>query len=224
MTESATAPDPAANLVYRRLEFAALYLAAPIAMAGLVAGGVVSARSMPNVFAGVFVFALILLARTRGFYWRSLFKGGLVPNWGAALLFFGVTAAGVYLLTLWLAPWSLFGLPNRSPELWTRILIFYPLLSVIPQGIIYRVLFFARYADLFPNRMSAIAANALAFGLGHLFYLNPVAVGLTVVGGAAFGWAYTQYGSFWFANLLHAFGGWTIFTVGLGVYFYHGAI
>ena len=62
------------------------------------------------------------------------------------------------------------------------------------------------------------------FALAHLFFQNWIALALCAAGGLAFGWAYKMRGSFWFASLLHTIGGWAVFTVGLGRYFYHGAI
>ena len=128
-------------------------------------------------------------------------------------------------MTLWLAPGRLFWLPTHAPELWRTIIIFYPIVSVLPQSIIYRALFFSRYRPVFPSDGAAIAANAFMFGLAHLFYLNWVAFLLTALGGAVFAWVHYKRESYWFANLLHAIGGWAVFTSGLGgAYFYHGAI
>ncbi|MEL7173202.1 MAG: CPBP family glutamic-type intramembrane protease, partial [Pseudomonadota bacterium] len=77
---------------------------------------------------------------------------------------------------------------------------------------------------LFPTPALAMLANGAAFGIGHLFYQNPVAIGLTALSGLIIAWAYMRSGSFLLALLLHAIGGMTIFTVGLGRFFYHGAI
>ena len=65
---------------------------------------------------------------------------------------------------------------------------------------------------------------AIVFGLAHLFYLNWVAVMLTMAGGLVFAWAHVERGSFWLAGLLHMIAGWAVFTAGLGGFFYHGAI
>ena len=205
-------------------EFAAIYAAAPLAMAWLVFERIVPASRMPGAFAALFILAICLLFATEGFRWRDLMKGRLIADWRALLAYSAVTLGAIYLLTLWLTPHALFGFPNRAPEIWTRVMIFYPILSVIPQGIIYRALFFGRYRSLFSSPVQSIVVGALAFGLAHLFFLNWVAVALTVVGGAAFGWAHLERRSFWFGNLLHAIGGWSVFTIGLGRFFYHGAI
>jgi membrane protease YdiL (CAAX protease family) len=193
-------------------------------MAALVATGIISARTAPNAFALLLAIAVVLLAVTPGFSLRRLLLSNPVADWKAMLVFFALAAAVTVGLTWWLTPSRLLAMPRYSPDLWQRIMLFYPILSVLPQGIIYRALFFERYRVLFPGNRAAIAAHAIAFGLAHLFFLNWVAVALTVAGGAAFGWAHLERRSFWFANLLHAFAGWSVFTAGLGIYFYHGAI
>lgn len=212
------------RFVWRWLECVVIFLVAPLAMAALVATGTVSARSAPNAFAVLCVIALVLTAVTPGFSIRRTLLSNPVADWLAMLLFLAITAGVTIALTWWLVPGRLFAMPRYSPELWQRILFFYPLLSVLPQAIIYRVLFFERYRVLFPSDTAAIGAHAIAFGLAHLFFLNWVAVALTVIGGAVFGWAHLQRQSFWFANVLHTFAGWSIFTTGLGTFFYHGAI
>ena len=58
----------------------------------------------------------------------------------------------------------------------------YPILSVYPQGIVYRGFFFHRYRKLFPDRRLLILASALVFGYGHVIYDEPATVGLTMVG------------------------------------------
>ena len=223
-TEAATDIVALPRRQWRWVEFLAIYIVAPVVVAWLVAEGRVSSRDMPTVFAFLFLLAVALLALTPGVGLRRLLRSHPLPAWRPALAYTVVMIAGVFLLTWLLAPWSLFGFPKRAPESWARVMVFYPLLSVIPQGIIYRALLFARYRDLFPSAIWAIVASAVAFSLAHLFFLNPVAIGLTVLGGLMFAWAHGVCGSFWFANLLHALSGWAIFTIGLGRYFYHGAI
>ena len=44
------------------------------------------------------------------------------------------------------------------------------------------------------------------------------------MGGLIFGLVYLRFGSLLLATVLHAIAGQLVFTSGLGVYFYHGAI
>lgn len=213
----------------RRLRLGAecfiLFVAAPIFTAYLIFVGELSNAAMPQVFLALFVLAMVLLFLTRGFSWRSLVQGRFSPDWRLLAAFVVATSIITVSMTLWLAPGRLFWLPTHAPELWRTIIIFYPIVSVLPQSIIYRALFFSRYRPIFPSDTAAIIANAFMFGLAHLFYLNWVAFVLTSLGGAVFAWVHYKRESYWFANLLHAFGGWAVFTSGLGgAYFYHGAI
>ncbi len=201
------------------LECAALFVGLPVVMAVAV-----SPYRMRDVFIGATVVALVLLIFTPGFRWRSLVEGPILREWRAILLFTLVTMGISAALVLWLSPERFLAMPRHMTELWLRIMIWYPFLSALPQEIIYRVLFFERYGPLFPGRRWAIAANAACFGLAHLFYLNWPAVLLTTLGGVVFAWAYAGRRSFGLAFLLHMLGGQIIFTFGLGIYFYHGAI
>lgn len=214
-----------ASVAWLRIEFLTIYLVAPLSMAALVAAGVMGARFTPLGFLILFVAALALLARTPGFDWRSLIVGRLAAHWPVALGFAAVCALTAVALTRWLAPQALFFLPLEAPGVWAAMSVLYPALSVVPQGLIYRALFFQRYRSLFPDPRIAIPVNALLFGLAHLFYLNWVAVTLTALGGLVFAWAYVVARSFPLSVLLHAIAGWLVFTSGLGVvYFLHTAI
>jgi uncharacterized protein len=51
-------------------------------------------------------------------------------------------------------------------------------LSVYPQGIIYRAFFFERYRGLFPGPAMLIVVSAAAFSFAHIIFRNPIAVGL----------------------------------------------
>lgn len=220
MSDAASRP----NLERRRVEFALLFFAAPIAVAYMVSTGGLASWSMPTAFATLFVVSVVLLCLTREFSWRTLLRFGLDGRWRGALAFVVLTITSLAAITYLAAPHALFRMPFDAPDLWRRISMYYPVFSVIPQGVIYRALFFSRYRPLFPNERTAIVFGALVFALGHLFFLNGLAVSLTFAGGLVFAWAHGDRGGFWFGNLLHAFAGWMVFTVGLGRFFYHGAI
>lgn len=201
------------------IEFGALFLGVPAAM--LAFFGAYSLFATLWALAGV---AAVLLALTPGFRWRDLLRGPVLGEWRLILAFSVLSAAGCAALALWLAPQSFLAMPRGRFEFWLFLMAAYPLLSALPQELIYRALFFERYGVLFRDRRSLIAANGGAFAVGHLFYLNPVAIGLTAVAGAVIGWAYARGRSFLLAALLHAIGGNLIFTMGLGRFFYHGAV
>lgn len=133
----------------------------------------------------------------------------------ALLLWFGVHR---------LAPELEWNFVRRQPAFWALVMVLYPVLSVYPQGLLYRAFFFQRYSSLFSGRWTMILASAAAFAFMHLIFRNWIAVGLTFLGGILFAFRYDQTGSLAVSSLEHAFYGCWLFTVGLGQYFYHGTI
>ncbi|HRQ73155.1 MAG TPA: CPBP family intramembrane metalloprotease [Phycisphaerales bacterium] len=117
---------------------------------------------------------------------------------------------------------SLFSLPRRRPELWATIMLLYPLVSVYPQEVIFRVFFFHRYGTLFARPGAMIAASALAFGFVHIVFGNWIAVAMTLIGGTLFAATYARTRSALAASIEHALYGCLVFTIGLGEYFYSG--
>lgn len=139
---------------------------------------------------------------------------------GFAALTSAVSVAVIY-LTYPQAAWVLL---LEQPLLLLMIVLLYPLLSALPQEVVFRPLFFRRYGALLPGRGSAICLNAAVFSLAHLMYWNWIVAGMTFFGGLAFAWAYEVRRNFPLAVLLHSLAGQILFTVGLGVYFYSGNV
>ncbi len=108
--------------------------------------------------------------------------------------------------------------PLQEPELWMLTLLFYPIVSVIPQEIIFRTFFFHRYKQILPSKMARWGLSTFVFGLVHLVYGNWVAMVLSWIGGALFGYRYMQTRSTPVVVVEHAIWGSFIFTVGLGSY------
>lgn len=200
-------------------EFSILFVGIPLAMAF-----VLSPYRMRDVLGAMFVIGLVLLAITPGWRWRRLVEGPVLSRWPLILAFTAGSAIVIYALVLWLVPSRLFAIPLYAPELMQRIAIFYPLVLVTAQELLFRPLFFERYGLLFPSIPVAIIVNSLTFGLAHLFFWNWPAVVLTTIGSVFFALAYVRERSFPLAWLLHAIAGLLVFAIGLGVFFYHGAV
>jgi len=200
-------------------EFGCLFLGVPVLMAAFF-----GQYSLFTVIMALAAVAALLLALTPGFRFAELLRGPVLGEWRLLIGFTVGVALGCIAIAAALVPEGLFAIPRHRPELWIMIMVFYPLLSAVPQELIFRPLFFRRYGGLFPNEGVAVFVNALAFGMGHLFYMNPITIAMTVIAGAVFGWAYLKHRSFLLACILHSIAGQIVFTVGLGRYFYHGAI
>lgn len=124
---------------------------------------------------------------------------------------------------IWL-PGHFLNFPRERPLIWMAVCGLYPLLSVYPQELIYRRFFFRRLAGLWASSVRLSLASAIAFSWMHLILRNPVAVGLTLVGGWFFAETYRRSRSLRLVCLEHALYGTLVFTVGLGHYIYHGAV
>lgn len=212
----ANATDTLRPRLWLGIEFAALYLGAPLAIALFMPGR--------HLFQALAVFSLVglfLLWRTGGFGFRSLVRGWRRVPWLEVLALSAVTLlAGVAILYV-TYPERLFTMLRSGmlPLIW----VFYPLLSALPQELIFRPLFFHRYGALLPAGQGAIAINAGIFSFAHLMYWSAVVAVMTFVGGWIFARAYLRYG-FPAAWLLHAVAGNVLFTVGMGAYFYTGNV
>jgi membrane protease YdiL (CAAX protease family) len=121
-----------------------------------------------------------------------------------------------------LQPDSLFDFPRQKTAVWLVVMVAYPLISVVPQEIIYRAFFCRRYAPLFDNGAGMALASALVFGFAHIVFGNVIAVVLTLAGGWLFARTFQHTRSVPCVAVQHALFGATIFTVGLGNYFFHG--
>lgn len=175
--------------------------------------------------AAVTAIGVLLLAITPGWRWGELVALSTLPGHGRLILgFTAVAATVIFALVVALIPDRLFGLPRYMPETWVMVMIFYPLVSVLGQELLFRPLFFRRYGDLFAGPVTLVLANAAVFALTHAFYQNWVALTLTFLGGLIFAEVYRRSRSFPLVFVLHTLAGQLIFTSGLGVYFYHGAI
>lgn len=127
----------------------------------------------------------------------------------------------LFLFSYFVIPDRLFSLPAEKPLLWMIILVWYPVFSVLPQEFLYRSYFYHRFHTLF-SKNSLWLISGILFGWAHIILQNWVAVSFTVIGGFLFARTYERTESLATAIFEHALYGYWIFTLGLGVYFYHG--
>ena len=201
-----------------KAEFAALYVGAPLAIALFMPG-----HLLFEALALFSVAGLLLLWRTGGFGWHSLVRGWSRVPWAeVAGIALAVLVAGAVILQA-TRPDAIFGTLRHRPEFLPVIWILYPILSALPQELIFRPLFFHRYGALLPAGRGAIAVNAAVFSFAHLMYWSWIVALMTFVGGWIFARAYLRRG-FPAAWVLHAVAGNVLFTVGMGYYFYTGNV
>lgn len=209
-------PEAAISPAWLRVEFAALYVGAPLAIALFMPGRL--------LFPALAIFSLagmVLLWFTGGFDWKGLLRGWRRLPWREILgMILLTTAIGAAILWV-VRPGAIFHMARERPGFMLLIWGLYPILSALPQELIFRPLFFHRYAAILPQGRAAIALNAGLFAFAHLMYWSVVVSVMTFAGGWFFARAYLRFG-FPAAWLLHAVAGNALFTVGMGVYFYSG--
>ena len=201
------------------IEFTALFGGVPLIMAATF-----GLYPLFPVIIGLAGLSCVLLQMTPGWSWKTLWKGPVLGEWKIILIYTLATLATCTAVVFATIPERFLEIPTYRPALWIMIMTLYPLVSAFPQEIIFRSLFFERYGVLFSNAWVAILANGVAFGFGHLFYDNWITIAMTGCGGAIMAWAYLRNRSVLLAWVLHSISGQIIFTVGLGAYFYHGAV
>jgi hypothetical protein len=133
-----------------------------------------------------------------------------------------VVAAGLAAIVLIGYPDRWLEMPRTRPGFWLAVLALYPILSVYPQEVLYRVFFFKRYGAEIRSGWMLIGLNALAFGWTHLVFGNALAIVLSTLGGVLLADTYRRTGSLALVCLEHTLYGHFVLTVGLGEYFYHG--
>lgn len=212
-------PEADPRRVRLAVEFALIFLAAPLVLATALPPG-----WLHRLFLGVTAVSVALLSVTPGFRWRELGHGWRSIDWREVGLVAALTAIASLVFVLWLVPESLFRLPRQAPAFWLLLMLLYPLLSALPQEIVFRTLFFRRYGALFPDMRVAMLVNGAVFALAHLLFWSPVTLSMTFAGGLFFARGYLGRGGFPQAWVMHAVCGLIIFSFGLGTFFYHGAV
>lgn len=137
---------------------------------------------------------------------RRLFTGFLLGALFSAMLF------GLANQVQW------FAMPRNETLQWLILLIAYPLLSVLPQELIFRSYFFHRYKRIIPNKSARIILSAASFALAHCVYDNWIAMGLSFAGGLLFAYTYAHSRSLLVCVLEHSLWGLWMFTIGVGKY------
>ncbi len=201
-----------------RMEFGLLFVAAPVAIAVFLP----PAQMFGALFA-VTALGLALLTVTPGFRWQTLWIGWQRID-ARAVLGLGALSSGIGFLVLGLvAPQDVFGLYRLDLRLFVLVMLLYPFLSALPQELVFRLLFFVRYRRILPAGRAALILNAALFSLAHLMYWSWIVAALTFAGGLVFAATYEARGlpAAW---VMHAVAGNTLFTVGMGAFFFSGNV
>jgi len=228
-TNAELAPTPVTQRRGARLaELLTVFGGVPLALTLLprFAPGVLGPA--PPIVPTLIVLGIVLgvaLARDPGFdarrdlVWRWP-RGALRRVLVRFLVLGGALAAA---LARW-QPEGLLRFPRERPGLFALVVVGYPLLSVVPQELAFRLWFRHRYACLVGRGAGFVAASAAAFGFAHVVFWSWQAVALTTVGGLLFAATFRRTGSLGLASLEHALYGLLVFALGLGEHFYGGTV
>lgn len=154
---------------------------------------------------------------------RELMQGFAIRHLVWIGLVFAAVGGSITLATWIVFPERFLLFPLYRPQIWMIVLLLYPLLSVIPQELVYRTFFFHRYGPIFGrHRWVLVLTNGALFGFAHIIFNNWIAVVGSAVVGGIIAYRYWMTRSFWAAWLEHTLYGCLIFTVGLGMFFFTG--
>ena len=173
----------------------------------------------------VFLICLVLLLTENKFNLSALYFFGFSTGVMERILvrFF---AGGIILSVLQyqINRKAFFHFPKKHFWMWILVILTYPVISVYPQEIIYRLFIFHRYGVFFEDPVTFILISSIAFAYLHIIFGNYIAPVLTLFGGLMFASTFYDSGSIIMSSIEHALWGDLLLTIGLGKYFYSGAI
>ncbi len=152
--------------------------------------------------------------------WRAVNKENMktiIPRW---LL----CCVGMVAFIYFYAPDRMFDLAYHKPAFLLILFFIYPILSAFPQELIFCSFFFHRYKPFFKSQRARIIASALVFAYAHILYINLVAPFLSLIAGIIFAQTYAKTRSLALVTIEHALYGNALFLIGLGWYFWGGAL
>ena len=184
-TASSRAPARRAQLLLA-VEFAAVFGVLPVVVWILRSRGV----RLPIIpmIVGIGLLAWIHLRNRPDFDRRAVWH---LPRtravWVAMGIRFALAAVLLTAIAVWFGPDEVLSFPRRRPGTWAIVMLGYPLLSVLPQEIVYRAFVFHRYRPLFGTGLGIVTASALAFGHVHIVFGHWQSLLLSTLGGLLFG-------------------------------------
>ncbi|HET8753068.1 MAG TPA: CPBP family intramembrane glutamic endopeptidase [Salinimicrobium sp.] len=199
--------------IYRILEFLVFYVFVPFIANSLFDGWY---KIIPLILIALFFLSLLL--RDPNFDNRILTRFNRSFLKGSITRLIIITVLLVW-FTYWIFPLLFFQYPIENFEKYLITFFLYPIASVLPQELIYRVYFFHRYKTLIPEKSLLMLSNAIIFGLTHLIYGNWVAPVATFLASWIFIYNYFKTNSLWNVSLEHYFYGLIMFTIGFGYFF-----
>jgi membrane protease YdiL (CAAX protease family) len=193
---------------------AGIFLGVPIVLYGTFIPHLKSA-----VLLAVCIIFLVMLLCDRTFD-RNRFGLNCFHNWCTLAIRYVIIAGCLSLYSVFVEPENAMWILRHNYARWAVIMITYPVLSVVPQEIIYRAFFFHRYGSLFKEKRISVLTNATLFAFGHILFRNWVAIIGSFVASLLWATTYLESRSLPIVTIEHALYGDLVFTLGIGNYFY----
>lgn len=152
--------------------------------------------------------------------WHAVNKENMKP----VILRWLLCCLGMLIFASLYAPERLFDMAYQKPYFILILFCLYPLMSAFPQELIFCSFFFHRYKPFFKTEKARIIASALVFAYAHVLYINWVAPFLSLIAGLIFAQTYAKTRSLALVTIEHALYGNALFLIGLGWYFWGGAV
>jgi hypothetical protein len=173
---------------------------------------------------GAGLYACLMLRGVKKVSFHKIWHGNgwQKPAMRRALIRFVILAVALAAVTLYLLPQKFMAFPLEHFQLWYAVMVLYPVLSIIPQELFYRSLYFERYKGIVTEGWAGMLINGTLFGFSHIVLNNWIAPTFCAIGGALIAHSYQQHRSLKWAVIEHTLYGNWVFTVGLGWYFFTG--
>jgi len=199
---------------YRWFEFTLIFVSLPLL--GFFLRAYLANWLIPALIILMTVCGMLLLSdpHFKRFRLTSLGQFSAVKRRLFSFFFLGALFSGTFYGIMNQENW--FSLPRNSFNDWLMLLLLYPILSVMPQELIFRTYFFHRYKRIMPSKTVRIIVSASVFALAHIVYANVLAVLLAFLGGLLFSYTYAQSRSTFVCVIEHSLWGLWMFTLGLG--------
>ncbi len=152
--------------------------------------------------------------------WRSVNWENMKP----ILVRWSIACICMYAFLYFYDPSKIFSLATENPLKILILFTIYPLLSALPQELIFCSFFFHRYKSFFKSPRARVYASAAVFAYAHMLYINPVAPILSFIAGLIFAYTYARTRSLALVTVEHALYGNALFFIGLGYYFWSGSL
>jgi hypothetical protein len=199
------------NKLYKQLEFIFLYAVLP----ALFALDILSVKFLLVALWLMIFYAVFILKVTKCKFSLKLFDKSQLKS---LLLRFFLLAI-VFLFASYLyTPEAFFHMAKNETKLFIFLLIFYPLVSVLPQELLYRVFFFSRYSFKLSKQKQSVF-NAVLFSFAHTLFGSSLVLILTFIGGLIFSQTYLKNRSFLLVCIEHILYGYLLFVSGIGELF-----